>query len=220
MTRNSLARRELGDLRLIEAVSRHVERHVGPIDLVFHETDSRLVHVDVHHVPPAEGRPYHTLVTSGMSQRAMTVPPGAARYRHAELFTLLPRHWRVDLLEDGRWSWPVRELRDLARHPHQQSTWLGCGHTVQNGRPAAPYDGSTRFCATILTHPVSLAGDFARLRYADRRILLYQVIPIYEEELRFAIEHTSNALLARFAQYEASDVIDTARPNVCSLKLH
>jgi hypothetical protein len=155
-----------------------------------------------------------------MSQRAMTVPAAAARYRHAELFMLLPRHWRLDRLADGRWSWPVRELRDLARYPHQESTWLGCGHTVQNGRPAAPYDPSTRFVATILTRPVSLAGGFAQLRYADRRILLYQVIPIYEEELRFALEHSSNALLARFAQYEASDVIDPARPNVCRLTLH
>jgi hypothetical protein len=219
MTRFPLPRRELGDLRLIEAVGRHVERHVGPIDFVYHETDSRLVHVDVHHVPPDSRRPFHTLVTSGMSQRAMNVPPGGPSYRHAELFALLPRHWRLDL-EDGRWSWPIRELRDLARYPHQESTWLGCGHTVQNGRPPAPYDRSTGFCASILTRPVSLSGGFARLRYADRRILFYQFIPIYEEELRFALQHTSNALLARFAQYEATDVIDTARPNVCNLRLH
>src|SRR5512145_2313969 len=75
-----------GDVPVIEAVVRHIERHVGPIDFVLHEKRSHLVHIDIHHVPPAPGRRFHTLLTSGMSARAMTVPAGAEDVAYAELF--------------------------------------------------------------------------------------------------------------------------------------
>jgi len=60
----------------IEQISDHVERHIGPIESVFHEIISDTVHVDVHFVPPTEARPWTTLVTSGMSDRPMAAPEG------------------------------------------------------------------------------------------------------------------------------------------------
>jgi hypothetical protein len=39
-----------GDRALIEAVSEHVMRWVGPITLVYHENVSESVHIDVHYV--------------------------------------------------------------------------------------------------------------------------------------------------------------------------
>ena len=106
-----------GDPALIEGVSCHVERFVGPIDFVFHETDSEIVHVDVHHVPPAEERPFHTLVTSGMAELPMSVPGIPEAREYGELFLLLPPEWRLspDNLGEGKWSWPVHSLRELAR---------------------------------------------------------------------------------------------------------
>jgi hypothetical protein len=35
----------------IEAISAHLERHLGPVSGVFHEIISDLVHIDVHVVP-------------------------------------------------------------------------------------------------------------------------------------------------------------------------
>ena len=203
-----------GDLRVIEAVVRHIERHVGPIDFVFHERRSHLVHIDVHHVAPDGGRPFHTLVTSGMSQRAMTVPSGSEDLAHGELFLVLPPDWDASVV------WPIDLLRQLARYPHEWETWLGCGHTVSNGEPPDQFLPDIPFCASLITHPVSLGAELARRRLRDRSIHFYQVIPVYLEEIRFALRHGADALLARFAQYQMSDVVDPRRRNACRFDVH
>jgi hypothetical protein len=83
-----------GDADHIEAISNHIEQHVvGPVHMVFHELGSPGVHVDVHHVAPSAGLPYNVLVTSGMSDKPMTVPDGAEEFRFAELFLVLPADW-------------------------------------------------------------------------------------------------------------------------------
>ena len=79
-----------GNPKLIRAVARHIERHIGPVHFVFHEATPRLVHIDIHHVAPTEERPFHTLVTSGMSERRMRVPGEKRNHAFAELFLRLP----------------------------------------------------------------------------------------------------------------------------------
>jgi hypothetical protein len=85
----------VGDPASIEAIKRHIEAHLGKIDSVFHELVSDLVHLDVHLIKPAAGRDFHTLVTSGMSDRPMSVPEGAEEYRYSELLIGLPQDWPV-----------------------------------------------------------------------------------------------------------------------------
>jgi len=203
-----------GDIQVIEAVTRHIERHIGSIDFVLHEKRSHLVHIDVHHVPPGDGLPFHTLVTSGMSQRAMSVPAGAEDLAYGELFLLLPREWDVAIV------WPIDLLRELARYPHEWETWLGCRHTVQNGAPPGRFRNDIPFCATLLTHPVTLGGELAKLRLPGRSIHFYQLIPLFLEEIRFALLHGPDTLLARFAQYQMSDVVDPERRNACRFDVH
>ena len=84
---------DFGDPETIEAVSAHVERHLGRIGVVFHEIVSDLVHIDLLHVPPTRERPFHTLVTCGMSTRPMNVPEDAEELRYAELMLSLPPDW-------------------------------------------------------------------------------------------------------------------------------
>ena len=42
----------IGDSENIEAISEHIAEHIGPVDSVFHEIISDLVHIDVHVVKP------------------------------------------------------------------------------------------------------------------------------------------------------------------------
>jgi hypothetical protein len=128
-----------GDEALIEAVGDHVEQHVGPIARVLHEIISPVVHVDVFHVAPGESRPWHTLVTCGMSAKPMLAPEPDRAF--GELTLALPPTWPMD---DAAWSderhyWPVRLLKFLARLPHEYDTWLGDGPTIPNDdHPALP----------------------------------------------------------------------------------
>ncbi len=186
-------------------VTRHIERRVGPIDFVLHESQSHLVRIDVHHVPPRNGRNFHTLATSGMSDRAMSVPRGMPHLAYGELFLLVPREWDVSI------GWPIRLLRELARYPHERETWLGCGHTIRNGESADPLGSEVPFGAALLTHPVTLGGELAELSLRTRSIHFYQVVPLHREEIRFALRHGADALIARFAQLQMSDVADPRR---------
>ncbi len=81
-----------------ERIGTHIEAYVGSIDGVFHEIASDIVHVDVHHVTPTDQRPYHTLVTSGMSDRPMAAPPGFER-KHLKRHLWRRRDVRVMLVK-------------------------------------------------------------------------------------------------------------------------
>jgi len=85
----------IGDERSIERIARHIEAHIGKIEMVFHELISDLVHIDVYWVKPTPGRDFHTLITTGMSDRPMTVPEGEGTSPYAELMICLPSSWPI-----------------------------------------------------------------------------------------------------------------------------
>jgi hypothetical protein len=214
----SARQRSSRDGRFLPAISKHIERHVGPIKSVFHEVASKDVHIDIHHVPPSATRPFHTLVTSGMSDEPMNAPPGAEECRLAELMLTLPaeRGPAVQEFDEASPYWPVRLLRDLGRFPHSYGTWLWFGHTVPNGDPPRPYDRSTKLCGSILLPSPSVPPDFWSLLTPDGfRIGFFAVVPLYAEELDFKLRAGVDSLGARLNEHGISDVVDPQRSNVC-----
>ena len=125
-----------------KAIAAHVERHIGPIQQVYTDTEVDPP-INVLYVPPTEDRRYHTLITSGMSARAMNVSPESDAPTCVELMATLPRSWDLGAAPDAGASasalWPLRELRRLARLPQQSKTWIGWGHTIANGSPPQPF---------------------------------------------------------------------------------
>ncbi|MGM3262792.1 suppressor of fused domain protein, partial [Klebsiella pneumoniae] len=71
-----------------ESLGAHIERTIGPIEMVYHEVISDLVHVDVHWVKAGPNRPFHALVTTGMSALPMTTPANSGAAERAELIAL------------------------------------------------------------------------------------------------------------------------------------
>lgn len=108
-----------GDDSNIEAITDHIEKHLGKIKGVFHELVSPLVHLDVHYLEPSQDFPFYTLVTTGMSDLPMSVPEGLQSMQYAELCMLLPSTWPMSALlepadEDGPDEasyWPIRWLK-------------------------------------------------------------------------------------------------------------
>src|SRR5690606_8799898 len=67
-----------------DEIRAHVERHLGRLREVLREgTDPD--EIEILHVPPQETRPVRTLVTCGMSDYPMSVPPGSKAPRYIEL---------------------------------------------------------------------------------------------------------------------------------------
>lgn len=201
----------------IEAITKHIEAHLGVVDSVFHEVLSDTVHVDVHLVRPTAERPYVRLVTSGMSDLPMTIPAGEDVPRFAELLVTLPGTWKLDTesFEDETWYWPLRLLKGLARLPHKHATWLGFGHTVPNGDPPTPYAPNTRLCGAITLLPISVPSGFHKLRIDEaKEITFYAAVPLFEEEMNLKLRSGTDALLDRFEAKGISDIVDPARSNV------
>lgn len=202
----------------LEAIGRHIERHWGKVDEVFHEIMSEYVHIDIHVIRATAQRPYHLLLTSGMSDRPMTAPEGAEEFGYAELLLALPAEWPVDhaSFEDERDYWPIRQLKQAARFPHVHRTWLWYGHTFANGDPLDTYADDVAFCASILSVPVLCEKAAWKLEISpEKRIQFLSLIPIYEEELRFAWENGSDALLDRLDTVDSTELISKNRLNVC-----
>ena len=197
----------------MEAVEGHIQQYFGKVENVFHELVSPDIHVDICMVPPTEERDYYTLVTMGMGAHRMNVPEELAEYKleRAELAIALPADWKLDQesMKDEKWYWPIRLLKSLARLPIASDTWLGFGHTMDNKENFAE---NTKLCAAILTGPQSTeeGGEVCTLPGGEE-VNFYQVIPLYEDELDYKLEHDVDALLNKMRGI--SFVVNPTRQN-------
>jgi hypothetical protein len=199
-----------------EAVQRHIEQHFGPVAFVWHEFASELVRLDVHVVAPTERRPCYTLVTVGMSDRAMTVPAGDDSLPYAELMLCLPADWPMttEAFRDENAYWPIRLLKIVARLPHEYGTWVAEWHSVPNGDPAQPYASDTPFVGALLA-PMIRTGPEARTitTAAGRRISLLALVPLHAAEMQLKLTAGTDALLDSFDHIAVSELFDPARPS-------
>jgi hypothetical protein len=204
-----------GNTDLIEAVSDHIEHHIGPIAIVFDEVGSDDLHIDIHHVAPAPDRPFHALVTSGMSEFPMAVPSGMTQWQHAELSILLDPEWDVrhEAFTEESVYWPVRLLKTLARYPFQQNTWLGYGHTVPGMNAPEGFAPDTRLSSALLLPPITLSQEFHRLPLpSGQDIRFWSVVPLYHDELALKKTGGVDALLNAFDRAGIVDIVSSTRP--------
>ena len=181
----------------MEAVEGHIQQYFGKVENVFHELVSPDIHVDICMVPPTEERDYCTLVTMGMGAHRMNVPEELVEYKleRAELAIALPADWKLDQesMKDEKWYWPIRLLKSLARLPINCDSWLGHGHTVENREPFAD---NTKLCTATLIGPQGTEdGSEVCTLPGGEEVNFYQVIPLYEDELDYKLEHDTDALL-------------------------
>ncbi len=219
-----------GDRTLIAAVDSHIDRHFpGSGQWVFHELVSSTVHVDIHVIPPADERPYFTLVTTGLAQKAMHPPSDVEGCRYAELVALLPADWPG--LQDPSvlpgtpghpWHdeanyWPIRWLKILSRFPHDYNTWIWLSHSMPNGDPPAPFAANTKLSGLMLDYCWMLPPDFSKLKVDDERDLTFLALtPLHADELQYKLDQGFDAINKLMDAHNVSLVIDPARRSVVS----
>ena len=198
-----------------DAMEAHLEKYFGPCDNVFHEIMSPDIHVDIYIMNPTPERNYYVLSTFGMGAHRMNVPEELAdqKLERAEIIVTLPPDWKIT--EPGEaWYWPIRWLKILARLPIEEDGWLGWGHTIANPDDA-PFAENTKLCGLMLTQPGAFAEEAAccPLPGGDE-VNIYQMIPLYFEEMQFKMAHNAQTLLERFTPEQLA-VVDLDRPSVC-----
>lgn len=204
----------------IDLISQHVEKHIGPIQAVFHEVISDLIHLDILFVAPTKERNYITLITCGMSNISMTVPDGAEDFRYAELMICLPASWELseESFKSEENYWPIRSLKTLARFPHEYKTWLYAGHTIPNNNPVEPYAKNTKLSGMMLTLPTTVQSPkefFTLPILPGKEVHFFNLMPLYNSEMSFKLKHGSDALLEKLDKAGVTPVVDPWRKNTC-----
>jgi hypothetical protein len=173
------------------------------------------VHVAINVIRPNDAHPFLTLFTTGMSDRAMTVPKGQEEFQYAELIMHLPANWPHprDKGASKNKFWPFEWLRKVAYYPHLHDTWLGGPMTIiSSDDPPVPLGPNTKqTCLLLLANfanwsPIVVEGG--------KNVRFYTVIPIYTEERDFEITHGIVQLAQRLEQHGYTAVVSVNRANV------
>lgn len=194
----------------MKSVEKYICKNFGKFTDVFHEVFSPDIHVDICLIPPAKKRNYYTLVTMGMGAHKMNVPEELSQYKleRAELLITLPADWKI-VDKDEKWYWPIRLLKNIARLPIEEDTWIGWGHTVDNTKP---YAENTKLSGALIVAPEAGERKSETCKLPDKsEVNFYQIIPLYNEEMEYKIAHDANALLELMDN--VSFVVDIHRPN-------
>ncbi|UUO06616.1 DUF3239 domain-containing protein [Blastopirellula sp. J2-11] len=210
-----------GDDDLIEAVSRHIEKHIGPVESVFHEIISETVHVDIFYVKPTQDRPYYTLITSGMAERPMTTPPGAEELAYAELILCLPASWPLTekAFQDEANYWPIRWMKILARFPHDYETFFTVSHTIPGGNPPEEFDASTPMGCWMFIPPIMFDEAAWEMEHDGHTVHFLYMLPLHLDEMEFKLkvgyDEATDRLMDSFSIIE---LIDMQRPSFYQLE--
>ena len=203
---------EMYSMEEIDAIEEHIKEYFGEFPTVFHELVSPDIHCDIYIVPPTKERNYFTLLTVGMGAHVMNIPEelDAEKFGRAELLICLPPDWKVGENSE-EWFWPISLLKSLSRLPINCETWLGWGHTVDNGQSFAE---NTELCGSLLIYPenVEQGADFCELPGGER-VNFFEVLPIYRGEMLFKRDNDTHALLEKMNG--VSHVLDISREPVC-----
>jgi len=210
-------RKSKGNLKIIESVGDHIEAYFGKIDFVMHEKESPIVHVDVYVVRQMGERKCQYLITSGMSEKPMPVPKGASDGRYAELVIALPAEWPLSAaaFKDEANYWPIRVLKNLARYPHENKTWMYEGHSAHWLNPPSPIAPNTNMTSVVLLRPRLIPQENQFVHVSKKKhIRLWGVYPCYHEEIDLKERQGSGRLDELFDENEITELLDPRRSSV------
>ena len=187
----------------LEAVHDHIETRFGTPSFILHETFSQDIHVDIAVIPPGNEQNFYTLITMGMGAHLMNVPQedAAARPARAELLITLPPEWQLtsESLQDPHWNWPLRWLRTIATMPYLTNSWLAPAHTFSGDTPE-PLSPDTELNSFIILHPEADEQTCEISLPGGEKVCIYQLYPLYPDELEYAFKHGSAKLIELIEQ--------------------
>lgn len=203
----------------VEIVDSHLDDFFDEDEdiVVFDEIESKIIHRDIFFIKATEHRPYHILLSCGMSALPMTVPDDIDSSEFAEVMLLLPDSWNLEYesFSDELNYWPIRVMKEIMMLPHANQTWLGYGHTFSYEYDEQFVEGSG-FTSVMLAHSMELSDDFTQIELEDDKVIdIYTLIPLYQEELQFKKEHGTTALLEKFDKFGIGEILKVGRENVC-----
>ncbi|MDA0180393.1 suppressor of fused domain protein [Solirubrobacter phytolaccae] len=196
-----------GDPLHVAIIEAHIDKHYGPDSKVWRhpvsEREGSPLHLRI--VEPTAERPAITAITVGMSERPMVTPDGEEL--SCELVLVFPPSWSFDTEID---TWPLMALDQLAHFPHEYSTVLGFGHTIQNPFPWSPSGLSGALIGDQVLAP---SEEATSLEWEGRTIHFYGVWFLYEDELQVKLDHGVERLWDMCVDAGITEAVAADRPS-------
>lgn len=189
---------------------------------VFHELPTLDLHLDVYLIKP-ENKSFNILLTSGMSTLKMNVEEQVENPKEvefAELMMLIPKTIDFGPVFTGKnkYDWIISILKTTAKFPHFYDTWIGIGHTIQAQEDLTPYASNTDFVGAVILPSVTFDQDFTEINKNGRKINIYNVHPLYKNEMEYKIENGYGKLLGLLIEANEEEVLDLNRKNLIPKK--
>lgn len=161
--------------------------------------------------PSDDRNPVAKLTTLGMSRDPLAHPDHDDL--HVELAMSFPSAWRPDGSADSQW--PIHELLKWATYPLLQNIFLWKGQTLTS-EPLQQLGPDVDFCGWLAADPSFVPESATTLTVDGRQVYLIDLIPLYREELDFAAEQSTDALLERLQENRTPPLVTAHRANVCA----
>jgi hypothetical protein len=206
-----------------EWISEHLDNFFDQASIsVFHEIPTLDLHLDVYFIKPKNAQ-FNILLTSGMSTLKMEVDEQAGNpveFEFAELMMLIPKEIEFDQVYSGqnKNDWIISILKQSAKFPHFYDTWVGIGHTLQAEMDMSPYSSETKFVGALILPSVTFDKDFTEIHKNGRKINIYNVFPLYKDELEFKIENGYHKLLDLLIKANGKEVLNLKRKSLIPKK--
>lgn len=191
------------------------EKNFGTINDTINEIiPGSNVSVHVHIIPPSANKDYFTLVTTGMSDEPMDYSNAEKEFKYAELFIKLPSTWvmKKEKMKEKDFYWPIEWLRKVAHIPHMYNGWIEEGVIIPNGEPPQPFAPNTKLSCVMICRPFE--SEFEVISSEEKKIKVFTLIPIFEEERNIALQKGYDYLLKSMKEIGISDVLDVHRINL------
>jgi len=193
----------------------HYQQYFGESTSVLHEVSSQIFRIHIHIFPSSKKlkRNFTTLVTSGMSDSAMKIPKKLdPSYARREIIMYVPDY--ESKLYSLEQTWFEKILRYTAHFPFEYDTWLGEGHTIQNGNPPQPITEGSLLTNMFLLPPIYEAPEAAQIQLDDTPVKLLWLTFLTDAEAEYKIENGYSKLAKKFTHENFPRVVDPGRKSI------
>lgn len=192
----------------------HLEQYLGEFEGIYKQVTPTEPPIDIMYF---SGENCNALVTNGMRGMPMVVPEELKEYKQVELMIFVDKSFDLsgEGLQKEKNAWLIKLLTDLATYPREMNSYLGLGHIVGNGTNIEPYDESVDYCGALIYQPMDQENvRFYHYIEKDKNIFIYNVMPLFADELRFIQEHSSERFINLMSELGVKQRVMPERINV------
>jgi hypothetical protein len=178
---NVFKKRKYDDIRT------YVSKKLGNIHLSIPSQINSELDIEVLIVEPAKNKPYYTLITSGLSQYEMKIPPFLESNSFCELVIYLPEDWKI-LNPNINHFWPINSLIELSRKIANNYGWVTFSSIMSLNQNVSDNCSFDSF--------LFISGVEDEAIIDSKYVSFFTLIPIYNEEALFGKQNTGDKLFS------------------------